>query len=89
MLTINNCENMRIMRPKNVNRYKNVSYAALEWRKCGTGEEADHWEHGEDTWKKILSWMGRPGINSNCSPKTVLTGRELLASNAPVGQRRV
>ena len=39
-------------------------------------------------WKKNLSWMGRPGINSNCSSKTVLTGRKLLASNAPVGLRR-
>ena len=79
---------MRIMRPKNVNRYKSVSYATLEWRQSGTGEEADHWEHGEDMWKKNLSWMGRPGINSNCSPKTVLTGRELLAPNAPVGLGR-
>ena len=48
MLTINNCENTRIMRPKNVNRYKSVSYVALEWRQSGTGEETDHWEHGED-----------------------------------------
>ena len=71
MLTINNYENMRIMRPKNVNRYKNVSYAALERRKSGTGEEADHWEHGEDMWKTNLSWMGQ----------------ELLAPNAPMGLR--
>ena len=72
-----------------MNRYKRVPYAALEWRQSGTGEEADHWEHGEDMWKKNISCMGRPGINSNCSPKTVLTGRELLAPNAPVGLRRV
>ena len=71
-----------------MNRYKNVSYAALEWRQSGIGEAADHWEHGEETWKKILSWIVRPVINSNCSPKTVLTGRELLAPNAPVGLRR-
>ena len=49
MLTINNYENMHIMRLKNVNRYKNVPYAALELRQSGTGEEADHWKHGEET----------------------------------------
>ena len=51
-----------------------LPHAALNWAPPGKRRRGRHQGTGEELWKKGRNWLGRRGMNSADSSKTVLAG---------------